>query len=186
MNVIDTFSKTLNELSEVLLPVDEANVNRLVEEILNASKIYVAGAGRSLLMLRCFAMRLMHLGFEVYVVGDTITPAFESGDLLIVGSGSGETLGSVNVAKKAKTIGGKVALISTRSDSTLAGISDFTIVIPAYTDKVDMPGRKNPTLPGGTLFEHALLVLGDTMVLPLAEAVGVRTDKPFTKHANLE
>ena len=66
-----------------------------MEAICKAKKIYVAGAGRSLLTLRCLAMRLMHLGFESYVVGDTTTPAFEKEDLRIAGSGSGETKGLV-------------------------------------------------------------------------------------------
>lgn len=131
-------------------------------------------------------MRLMHLGFKAYVVGDTITPAFESGDLLIVGSGSGETLGSVNTARKAKKLGGKVVLITTRSESTLAGISDCVVVIPAYTDKVENHSNWQPILPGGSMFEEAMLVLGDTLILPLAKEAGIPTDQPFSRHANLE
>ncbi|HID41529.1 MAG TPA: 6-phospho-3-hexuloisomerase, partial [Pyrodictium sp.] len=38
-------------------------------------KVLVMGAGRSGLVGRAFAMRLMHLGFNVYVLGETITPS---------------------------------------------------------------------------------------------------------------
>ena len=38
-----------------------------------------------------FAMRLMHLGFVVYVIGDVTTPSINEDDCLIAISGSGET-----------------------------------------------------------------------------------------------
>jgi 6-phospho-3-hexuloisomerase len=186
MKVSNTAEKAALELSEALGAIHENSCEAMMQAILNAKRIFLTGAGRSLLVLRCFAMRLMHLGFEVYVVGDTTTPAFEAEDLLIVGSGSGETLGSVNTARKARSLGGKVALITTRGESTLAEISDCVVVIPAFTDKVENHSIKQPILPGGTMFEQALLVLGDTLILPLAKEMGIPTDKPFARHANLE
>ena len=69
----------------------------------------------------------MHVNFEVYIVGDTTTPAFTDKDLLIVGSGSGETAGMINVASKAKKLGGKVALLTIREQSTLASLADLTV-----------------------------------------------------------
>ena len=186
MKVSEIAVKAVQELSETLSAVNDENCETMLQEIMNAKKIFLTGGGRSLLALKCFAMRLMHLGFEVYVVGDITTPAFEAGDLLIVGSGSGETSGSVNTAQKAKSLGGKVALVTTRGESTLAKISDCVVVIPAYTDKVKTNAAKQPVLPGGSMFEQALLVLGDTLVLPLAKKVGVRIDQPFSRHSNLE
>ena len=186
MKISETAEKAALELSEALKAINDKDCEAMMQEILNAEKIFLTGAGRSLLALRCFAMRLMHLGFEAYIVGDTTTPAFGVNDLLIVGSGSGETLGSVNTARKAKSLGGNVALITIRRESTLAEISDCVVVIPAYTDKVEDSSSKQPILPGATMFEHAMLVLGDTMILSLAKEVGVPTDRPFVRHANLE
>jgi 6-phospho-3-hexuloisomerase len=183
--MVETAVQATAELLEALKNVNEESCAKFTQEILNAKKIFLVGAGRSMLMLRGFAMRLMHVGFEVYMVGDTTTPAFEAGDLLIVGSGSGETKSSVNTARKAKSLDGRVALITTRAESTLAEISDCEIVIPAYTDKVRVE-MKQPTLPGGTMFEEALLILCDTLILSLAAAMKVPTDKPFSRHANLE
>ena len=122
-------------------------------------------------------MRLMHLGFRSYVVGDTITPAFSENDLLIIGSGSGETRTLISIAIKAKEIGGKITLISTREKSTLSKLSCDTIIIPAYTDKVDEPSQRKPLLPGGSLFEEALLVLLDSVVLPLSEVHSIPHDQ---------
>ena len=61
------------------------------DRMLNAKRVYVAGAGRSGIIARAFALRLLHLGYDVYVVGETITPALKPGDMLVVFSGSGET-----------------------------------------------------------------------------------------------
>lgn len=186
MNVTETAAKAAIELSNTLAKIDEAQVDVLMEAICKAKKVYVAGAGRSLLMLRCIAMRLMHLGFEAYVVGDTTTPAFEKEDLIILGSGSGETSGLINVAGKAKKIGGKIAVITIKKESSLGRLSDILVEIPAYTDKVEYADMERPILPGGSMFEQSMLVLGDAMVLPLAQKAGVPTDRAFTRHANLE
>lgn len=175
------------ELSEIEEKVDEKEVYELMELIESANKIFVCGAGRSLLMLRCFAMRLMHIGFEVYVVGDTITPAFEAGDLLIVGSASGETTNVISIAKRAKEYGGKVAVLSIFKDSTLGKIADHCVRIPAYTDKLpESEENKKSILPGGSIFEISMLVLLDSMIIPLGEKKNIATDKYFKRHANLE
>lgn len=186
MNIKETATRAARELAEALESVDEKQVENLMDAICSAKKIYVTGAGRSLLMLRCFAMRLMHLGFQSYVVGDTTTPAFEREDLLICGSGSGETGGLVNAAVKAKKIGGKIAVITIRKDSTLGKMADALVEITAYTDKVECDVKERPILPGGSMFEQGILVLTDAIVLPLSEKTGIPTNRAFSNHANLE
>ena len=81
----------VDEIRATLAETDEEQIRDLVQAILDANRIFVGGAGRSLLMIRTFAMRLMHLGLVSHVVGETITPSIEPGDLLIVASGSGQT-----------------------------------------------------------------------------------------------
>lgn len=174
------------ELRKTLECVDEFQIQELMNAICAAKKVYVAGAGRSLLMLRCLAMRLMHLGFESYVVGDTTTPAFEADDLLIVGSGSGETGGLVNVVTKAKKLKGKIVVITIRKESTLGQMADLLVEISAYTDKVKMEDKKLPVLAGGSLFEQSMLFLMDAMIIPLGEKANIATDQAFVRHANLE
>jgi len=78
--------------------INKDSVNKLIEDILNANAIFLMGAGRSGLVARAFAMRLMHLGLKVYVVGETTTPAVKRGDLVIAISGSGETRSIVSLA----------------------------------------------------------------------------------------
>lgn len=186
MNVTETAAAAARELSRTLEGIEESQVEVLMEAICKAKKVYVYGAGRSMLMLRCIAMRLMHLGFESYVVGDTTTPAFEKEDLLILGSGSGETGSLVGVAEKAKKIGGTIGVLTIKRTSTLARLADVLVEIPAFTDKVDYAGMERPILPGGSMFEQSMLLLGDALVLPLAKRAGIPTDLAFTRHANLE
>lgn len=186
IKVTETAALAANELADTLKAIEESQVKALVEAICDAKKIYVFGAGRSLLMLRGLAMRLMHAGLESYVVGDTITPAFEKEDLLIIGSGSGESTRLMGVAEKAKELDGKIALMTVRPNSSLGHIANIVIEIPAYTDKVTDEARKLPILPGGSLFEQCMLLLGDTVFYALAQMRGIPTDKAFEKHANLE
>lgn len=174
------------QLAFCLSQVESSQLEELEDAIVASRRVFVAGAGRSLLMLRAFAMRLMHLGFTAYVVGDTTTPAFGPGDLLIAGSGSGTTSGVVRVASKAKELGGQVACITIKPESPLGQLADYVVAVPAYTDKEKYEGMEKPVLPGGSEFESSILLLGDAMVVPLGEKRGIPTDRAFKLHANLE
>lgn len=99
-----------SDLHQAMARIDGAALARLEQAIAEANAIFVFGAGRSLLMLKAFAMRLMHIGLKVHVVGDVVTPALQKSDLLLLASASGETASLVNVAIKAKQLGGTVAL----------------------------------------------------------------------------
>lgn len=187
MNTVQIAAKAAAELSDTLSRIDPGQADALMEAIVAAKRVFLAGAGRSMLMLRGFAMRLMHVGFTVFLVGDTTTPALEAGDLLIIGTGSGETGGLVAMADKAKKYGGTLAVVTIFPESTLGGKADVVVRIPAYTDKLpDGPDNKRGTLPGGSMFEQAMLLLGDSMIVPLADRSGTPTDRAFSRHANLE
>jgi 6-phospho-3-hexuloisomerase len=90
----------------------EDQIAAFFHEILSAKRVYVTGAGRSGFIARAFGMRLMHIGYEAYVVGETITPAFRPGDLLVAFSGSGETHSILSICETAKSLGGTVCLIT--------------------------------------------------------------------------
>ncbi len=164
--------------------------------MIGANKIFIYGAGRSGLVGKAFAMRLMHLDFNVYVVGETITPAFEPGDLLIAISGSGETKTIVDAAQIAKEQGGKVVGITSYADSTLGKLADVVVEIPGRT-KADVPptdyiARQMLTQykwiapPMGTLFEDSTMVFLDG-IIALLMATFQKTEKDMKrKHATLE
>ena len=187
MNPVGISVQAARDLYETLSNVDPAQVESLSQAITKAKCVFLAGAGRSMLMLRGFAMRLMHAGLTVYVVGDTTTPAFQKDDLLIIGSGSGETGGLIGIANKVKKLGGTLAVMTIFKDSTLGKKADVLVRIPAYTDKLpESEENKRCTLPGGSLFEQSILLLGDSIIVPIAQQLGTPTDRAFERHANLE
>lgn len=177
-------NKILNEISLTLDAVSEEKVDELTEAIRSAGRIFVDGAGRSGYMMRCFAMRLMHIGFCTYFLGETVTPGAREKDILIVGSGSGETGSLVARAKKARKIGCKIAVITISGCCSLGSLADWVIEIPAPTAKIETEYKS--IQPMGNLFEQALLLTCEIMIMKIMEKTGISSDEMFKNHANLE
>ncbi len=156
----------------------------LVTEIQQAQRVFVTGGGRSGLALRMHAMRLMHLGLTVHVVGETTTPAIGDGDLLLVASGSGTTAGAVAAAGTAGDVGARVAALTTDGSSALAALAHCVVVIPAAT-KTDHRGTVSHQY-SGSLFEQALLLVLDAVFHTLWKADGAPAEDLWPRHANLE
>ena len=92
MERLTEFSAAIcDELKNTVEQIDEDQARAFFELIIEkrSKAIFLLGVGRCQYMLRAFCMRLMHLGFETYMVGDTTTPAIDQGDLLIVADGAG-------------------------------------------------------------------------------------------------
>jgi len=175
----------LEELSRAVQAVDEASVNALIAQIVRADRILVAGAGRSGLMMRAFAMRLMHLGFNAYVVGETVTPGLGENGLLIIGSGSGETKSLVAMAEKARAIGASVAAITIHPGSTIGELAHTIVQIPAASKENTSLARAT-IQPMGALFEQSLLIIFDAIILQLMGTGEVDNTAMLGRHANLE
>ena len=158
-----------------------ADVARLIR---HAPRVFVVGAGRSGLVLRMAAMRLMHLGLGVHVVGDTTTPAIASGDLLIAASGSGTTAGVVKAASTAAAVGARIAVYTTAPESPLAARADAVVVIPAAR-KTDH-GSSVSKQYSGSLFEQVLLLATEAVFQSLWDAEGTPAEELWLRHANLE
>jgi len=201
-NLVDALIGTMLEIAEQILKVaravDRQQVLKMLEILLEAknsgAKVLIVGAGRSGLVGKAFAMRLMHLGFNVYVLGETITPAVSKGDLVIAISGSGTTQIVVSVAEAAKTMGAYVLAVTSFPDSPLAKVSDHVVRIPGRTKvskEVDYFARQvlgiyEPLAPLGTLFEDAAMVFFDGVVVALMRALGVNEEYLMARHANIE
>lgn len=175
----------LEELAQSLSKLDDAACDQAVEQITNADKVFVLGLGRLGLMLKSLAMRLMHMGREVYVVGETITPNYGPADLLIVGSASGGTKQLTQIAEKAKSLGGQVLAITGTPGSHITEIADTTVVVPAPS-KNQAESEFTSVQPMASLFEQGVLLLGDSLVLALMAKSTKDNAEMFVKHANLE
>jgi len=177
--------------------IDYTEVNALVRDILTAyedkKRVFVMGAGRSGLVVKGFAMRLMHMGFNVYVVGETVTPAVETSDLLIVISGSGETKSINEMSALAKAKGTHLASVTSNKESTLGSISDTIVVIKGRTKVSGMDFMERQVVgshisfaPLGTMFEIGTMVFLDGVIAALMEVTKKSEEDLKKKHATLE
>jgi 6-phospho 3-hexuloisomerase len=177
--------------------IDYAEVNSLVSDILSAhqnkKRVFVMGAGRSGLVVKGFAMRLMHLGLNVYVVGETVTPAVETDDLLIVISGSGETKSINEMSTLAKAKGTRLTSITSNKDSTLGTISDTTVIVKGRTKVSGMDFMERQVIgshisfaPLGTMFEISTMIFLDGVIAALMEITKKSEEDLKRKHATLE
>ncbi len=176
----------IEEMRALLEAVDAGQAGRFVRALGAARSVFTAGAGRSGLAMRGFAMRLMHLGMMAHVVGDMVTPPFQAGDLLVIGSGSGATPSLASMAEKAKSLGGTVALVTAASPSQIERRADVFVLLPAPTPKNASAGRAASRQPMASLFEQALWVFLDSCIMMLMEDRGASSDGMFGRHANLE
>ena len=183
MDFLEIKERVIKEIGSTLDKVEK--VDALVEAITSSGKIFVAGSGRTKLMIEAFAKRLGHLGLDVNVVGETVQPPTSKADLLIVASGSGKSLFPLCIAKKAKEIGMKVAVITARKDSEISKISDLVVYIPASI-KLDSPMDKKSFQPLSNLFEQSLLIFCDIIAILIQKKKGLQDKDLLKYHANLE
>jgi 6-phospho-3-hexuloisomerase len=178
---MEQMAESIKKTTEIL---DKAETSVFFHRLLATKRIYVAGAGRSGLIARAFAMRLLHLGFDVYVVGETITPALQPEDTLVVFSGSGETHTMATFSDTVKGLGGSVCLITASPESTMSRIADCVVNLGDLTgyyrgdtstfEERQMTGQYRSTsaafAPLGTMFETLALVFSDAVISALMEA----------------
>lgn len=186
MHLHTCFNQILAELTSTLAQIDEKSAQALIDSIMNAERIFVAGSGRSGLIMRGFAMRLMHLEFEAHVVGYVTTPAIRAGDLLIIGSGSGATASLRTFAQTARVHGAHIALITAVDNAPLAEIAEQVLVISAPTPKANFVPDTPSVQPMASLFEQTMLVLLDALSLLIMNQLNQNDASAFLRHANLE
>ncbi|MHC9045580.1 6-phospho-3-hexuloisomerase [Microbacterium saperdae] len=184
VDALHTVQSEVDAALRSLAETDAAAVAALADAVHDADRVFLLGAGRSGIALRMTAMRLMHLGLTVFVVGDTTTPAIERGDLLLTASGSGTTTGIVRAAAVAHELGAAVATITTAPASPVAALSSVIVTVPA-AGKLDRSGTASAQYAGG-LFEQTVVLLGDALFHTLWQRSGLSADELWPRHSNLE
>ncbi len=188
MNIITEHAQGVSD------KLKEKDVNELVRTLLNSDHVFVAGAGRSGLIAKAFAMRLMHLNIRVHVIGETITPSLTENDLFLGLSGSGETTRVVSAAKTAEEIGAKIVVITSYPDSKLGKLADLVVKVPGRIKKAEqksytgrqMAGEYESLTPLGTLFEATALTFLDGVIASLMKELGKKEEDLSEKHASVE
>lgn len=178
-NIVETLSK---EVTNVLNHVDGNSLDHVSNMILKTKNIFIQGNGRSGLVGKMIAMRLMHSGYSVHVVGETTTPNFTEEDLLIVlsGSGTGSTLDKM--ISKVRDIGGKTALVTATDDENITNKFDASIFINASTKHNNI----DTIQPLGNQFDQAMHLILDALVVSLNIKTKQSNDELKTRHFNLE
>lgn len=194
MIINDAIEEIVDNVLAVSAETNEKNIMEMMEILTSSKNVFLLGQGRSGLVARAFAMRLMHLGISVYVVGETITPAIDEDDCLLAISGSGETSYIISTAKIAKKRGAKIVAVTSYENSTLGNLADLVIHIKGRT-KVDseknyikrqMNGKHLSLSPLGTLFEVSTLIFLDALIAQLMDKMGKTEDDLKRRHTVLE
>jgi len=155
-------------VSEAIDRIDTAAIDRAVAILAKAPATFVYGAGRSGIIGRAFAMRLVQTGLTAYVIGESVTPIVRRGDAVFIVSGAGESQSSVQTANIVRREGADLIVLTGRATSKLAHAA--TLLLPLeFADEAER-GRLAPL---GTLFESASLRLTDALV---AELMRVRRE----------
>ena len=185
-----------SKIRSIANTIQDKDIEKFLAEILEAKRIYVIGAGRSGLVAKAFAMRLMHLGLQAYVVGETITPALKEGDLMVAFSGSGKTKTIAEIAETARDIGAHICLITSNADSRIGKISQCNVIIEHQRDAVSddaeefeirqMMGEHKSFAPLGTIFETASMIFADAVISRLMEITKTDESALKNRHTNIE
>ena len=175
----------LAELERVFRQTDVPNEALLLDEICSANSIVCVGAGRVGHAMAGFAKRLRHLGCECFWIEDKTLPRMGRGDLMLVGSGSGETESIVGLAKIAKRENLRVALISKNPVSRLSELANVTVLIPELQDFASgvVVASQQPMT---SLFEQSCQIYTDGLVLDLMSRLQVSSEEMRYRHNGIE
>ncbi|MGB9677070.1 MAG: SIS domain-containing protein [Candidatus Ratteibacteria bacterium] len=168
--------KIIEEILNVLNKIKKEDFEVLEKEVLKSKKIFVYGTGRSGLIGKCFCMRLFHLGFNSYFVGETITPKFTEEDLIILVSATGRKSTVIEIAKICKKMKGNVLSITSSKKNPLAKISDYNIIIPV---------EKSLQF-GNSLFEQVCFLFFEEFIQNYIEKNKIDKKLIEKRHTNLE
>lgn len=193
MNAVDYSVCAAEEIKQQLQSVDPLQMGAFEDELMEAKRIFVAAAGRSLLAMKFFAMRLMQYEFTTFLVGEVCTPSIGNGDLLVIGSGSGSTPSMYAIAQKAKNAGARVVLVTLNPFGKICELADRVVIVgnrkipEAALDYESCDSECFETVrPSGNIAEVSMVILLDAVTcrLMLHKKMSISTLKH--NHANLE
>ncbi|RLJ00988.1 MAG: hypothetical protein DRP08_06100 [Candidatus Aenigmatarchaeota archaeon] len=186
MNTQELCKAIIDENLKLLKHVQTQEVEVLIRGLDQAENIFCAAQGRSGYILRCFCMRLAHLGCQAYFAGETVTPRIKSGDILVVLSGSGRTAYTVELIKMAKqTRAATYGVIGTK-DSPMGRNLDHAVFLPVPSRNNKSPSE-NPSIQSlDSLFEQAAFILLESILLEFFQKQGSNQAVLLERHTNLE
>lgn len=180
------YHAALEELASTFKKLDDNEVDHALDILVGAKKIVLFGCGRERLQMMGFAMRLFHMGLPVSVEGDMTTPPVGVGDLFLASVGPGDLSTAQALLAVARKAGATTMVLTAQPDGIASRFADFVLTIPAQTMANDQSGRQTSVLPMGSLYEGALFILFEVMVLKLKDRLKISADFMRSNHTNLE
>jgi len=171
-------SYIVNQVQKVLERVNAEVIEEIVSSIISANGIYIYGVGRSGIVGKSFAVRMVQMGLKVHFVGEITTPIVGEGDLVIIVSNTGETMSAVQTANIVRRVGAKVVAITSNMHSKLAHAANVVLEIPVLKDE-----QRGKLAPLGTLFEDSAFLLFDSLVPVLMDRLGQTEASLRRRHA---
>ena len=114
------------------------------------------------------------------------TPPVGPGDVFMLTCGPGEISTALALQGVAKAAGAKVLLLTAQPAGRAASLADHVLTLPAQTMADDQGERTSSVLPMGSLYEGALFVLFEVMVLNLRDKLRIDPQAMRANHTNLE
>lgn len=180
------YQTALAELASVFARLDDAAVDTMVARLAEARRIVVFGGGRERLQIMGLAMRMFHMGLNAAVEGDMTTPAVGKGDVFLVTCGPGYISTAEALMRVARDAGAEVLFVTAQPQGRCAPLAHMILHLPAQTMADDQGPDRSSVLPMGSLFEGALFVLFEVMVLKLKARLGITAEAMRANHTNLE
>jgi len=176
-------------------PARSVLVSELAAAAARGGRVFVHGVGREELMMRALCMRLAHLGLPAHCVGDVTAPPAAGGDLLVASAGPGAFSTVDAICGVARGAGARVLLLTARPVGEFPRRqADVVAHLPAQTmaddeEEAEAEAESAPSrakLPMGSLYEGAMFVLFEMVVLELARVLGQSPAQMRARHTNLE
>jgi 6-phospho-3-hexuloisomerase len=178
------FDQALAEIGAVLECIPSREIGRAIDMIASAQTIVAYGCGREDLQIQGFVMRLYHLGLNASMQGAMNTPPISKGDLLVCSAGPGELPTVTALMRVARAEGAKILFFTAEPDCDAARLADHILTVPAQTMARDLGGTS--ALPMGSVYEGALFMLFEIMVLELKDRLGETSETMRARHTNME
>lgn len=182
-NYYENSQEVIEELGTLLGKISDEEINHYVHSLVEAREVFFVGVGRVRLALEAAVKRLTHLDISCHMVGDLNEPPITKEDLLVVGSGSGESVIPLEITKKAKNYGAKIVHLTSNPESSIAQMADYIV-------RFESPSKSSQTFtsiqPMTTVFEQGLLIFHDVLALQLMAEKQMTMDELKSRHANLE
>jgi 6-phospho-3-hexuloisomerase len=183
--VATLYQTALDELAAVFAGLDDSAVERALDLITASRRLVLYGVGREGLQLRGLAMRLYHLGLQATVAGDMACPPVGPGDLLLASAGPGHFATVEALLGVARRDGARTLVVTAQPRGPDAAAADAVLWLPAQT-MADDCGAATSVLPMGSVYEGALFILFEVMVLRLRTRLGIAAEAMRARHTNLE